>query len=111
MDNKHPLQTVLEAAGYKPYNYSGRAMYGRRCLAVTLDARKLGRMISSLLRECLSSAADGGEDDYDRIVHDIRDMRWDNMGMDMVYYWPDVPCTAVGEDEEDSEEDDEDSET
>lgn len=97
---KHPLQSMIEEAGYECQSYSGRAMYGKRCLAVVLDAGKLGRLVSDLMDACLMSDPEGG-DEYDamtKAARDIRDMRWDNMGFDMVYYWPDVPYTDEDDD-------------
>lgn len=32
------LITVLQGKGLKPFNYSGRGMYGRRCIAVELES-------------------------------------------------------------------------
>ena len=103
--DKSPLQQMLEDAGFDCQDYSGRAMFGRRCLAMVLDAGRLGSLIQALMEACLNSDPDGG-DEYDamgKAAQQARYMRWDNMGMDMVYYWPDVPY--VGDDEKEEDED------
>lgn len=102
--DKHPLQTLIEEAGYKCQDYSGRAMFGRRCLAVVLNARQLGNLISDLMKTCLDEDPDGPDFLYAGQAADaVRGICWDNMGMDMVYYWPDVPYTADEEEEEDDD--------
>lgn len=94
---KHPLQSMIEEAGYECQSYSGRAMYGKRCLAVVLDAGKLGRLVQSMMETCLNCEPDDA-DAMNDAIKDVRDMRWDNMGFDMVYYWPDVPYTDEDDD-------------
>jgi hypothetical protein len=101
---KHPLQTMIEEAGFEPQSYSGRAMFGRRCLGVTMSALTLGKLISELMEQCLMSDPDGGDeyDDMHKAAQAVKGIRWDNMGMDMIYYWPDVPFTD-DEDEDNDE--------
>lgn len=95
--NKHPLQTMLEAAEIGDVrSYSGRAMYGRECLAVTCNAQEFGHLIANLLRNV--SMFDDGQD-IEEVATAMQDMRWDNMGMDMVYYWPGIPYVCESEDE------------
>jgi hypothetical protein len=66
--------------------YSGRAMYGRTCFAITGHEDALARFVMAIAR-----AAD--IDDIKMIVE--RGSRSDNMGLDMVYYWPDLDTTAL----------------
>ena len=100
--DKHPLQTLIEEAGHECQSYSGRAMYGKRCLAVVCNARRLGNLIADLLRD--ASMFDDGQD-IEEVATAMQGLCWDNMGMDMVYYWPDVPYTA--DEEEDNGDDEE----
>lgn len=68
------LAEALREAGYEPYPYSGRMMYGRRCVAVDLGSSgelfKLG---------------------YDLGVHGADEPgrpTTDSMGLGIVAYWP-----------------------
>jgi hypothetical protein len=103
--DKHPLQTMIEEAGFKCQDYSGRGMFGARCLGVVCRCGDLGSLLSELMRQCLMSDPEGG-DEYDGMMKAAGDMKnicWDNMGLDMIYYWPDVPF--VGDEEEEEEDD------
>ena len=82
------LQIVgfFEACGYDVRPYSGRGMYGQKCLGVecenpaecVLDAvRKAG--------EHLKTGADVSE-----LIDTLGCMRWDSMGLGSIIYFPDV---------------------
>jgi hypothetical protein len=105
--DKHPLQVMIEEAGYKCRSYSGRGMFGKACLGVDLDsAHQLGGLVSGLMAACLMGDPEGG-DEYDamnRASDAVRHMSWDSMGRGTIYYWPGVPYT---DDEAEEDEDDE----
>lgn len=70
-----------------PSSYSGRAMYGQRCVSVVVE--NFAVFAAGLVR----AAADlynGDElcDILDNIAELFDDARTDNMGRDMVIYWP-----------------------
>lgn len=71
------LKQAIEAAGYKPRSYSGRAMYGRTCLGVT---------VPEPMKAVLDIAAQGVK---------VPPPRQDNMGLDYVIYWPNIPWSAT----------------
>lgn len=85
---KTELQRLLEEAGYDCQSYSGRAMYGRTCLAVTLErGQPLGHLIADLL-----GVLDGDDTvDLASLAEQVRDMCTDQMGLGTVLYWPDLP--------------------
>ncbi|CPT67019.1 hypothetical protein D2E51_17815 [Mycobacteroides abscessus] len=78
-------------------DYSGRAMYGRECLAVVLDDSSFTPAVTAELAYVLA--------DTDDDVAELVDRIWslptytDNMGHRTVIYWPNIkaPNTA-GED-------------
>ncbi|MFA5186547.1 MAG: hypothetical protein WC551_08745 [Patescibacteria group bacterium] len=76
---------VLENLGYEPQSYSGRGIYGRKCVGVaTGDVFKLGPDIWSdeearEFIECCSPATD-------------------SMGFDTIVYWPNVVWPDESED-------------
>lgn len=57
------LLTRLTKAGYRPRSYSGRGMYGRVCVGVTLDR-------------------------FEELTVGARTATWDSMGLGRIAYWP-----------------------
>lgn len=78
------LVMVLEEEGYEPYAYSGRAMYGERCVAVDLQNDqalfRLGMTLgcSARVQEMLFDL-------------DLAQVYVDSMGLGIVVYWRNVP--------------------
>lgn len=74
------LIEVLRECDYRPYSYSGRAMYGKSCVAVTVknmsDALQLGVDLAFYLGRDKSK--------------EIRPSH-DSMGLDMVLYFRNIP--------------------
>jgi hypothetical protein len=96
---KHPLQQAIEDADFECQSYSGRGMYGRKCLAVEIGrSHDLGELFAGILEQV------EGEDNTREIQDGLRGMCWDNMGLDMVYYFPNVPYTEDEEPEDEEEE-------
>ena len=73
------------AGGLDSRSYSGRCMYGEKCLAFVGDS--VTEIIASLMEGC-----DDGEDSprLMELPRLLRDSRTDNMGLDMVLYFPRV---------------------
>ena len=71
---KRALQLALEAMGAEPYSYSGRSMYGRECVGVTVD-------YPEVVKEWAKTAPALGR---------ARSLS-DNMGKKYVVYFPSVP--------------------
>jgi hypothetical protein len=82
-------------------DYSGRAMYGRTCIGLTVSPSYVDRVKTVLqqraeeIREECDDAESGDEewvdsqsDLADALENMTYDMRTDNMGMDMIVYWP-----------------------
>ena len=88
------LIELLENAGYDPASYSGRCMYGARCVSVTVPTGDMLSVGVKLAGEALNdmSEHDGDVLDVVEVVDRLMaNVRWDNMGRDdMVIYWPDV---------------------
>ena len=87
------LQTLLEDAGYETQSYSGRGMYGKSCLGVVTE--RPFRMIADCtdvladdLDGCL--AEDAIHDELVALGEALRGARQDNMGRDIIVYFPDV---------------------
>lgn len=103
-DNVHALQHLLDYIGNEDVrSYSGRGMYGSECLGVVVPRGELGDFIADLV-EGLGEFCDGDEDsdiNHRDVADGLRMMRTDDMGRDMIVYFPGVPY--VGEQEEDNE--------
>jgi hypothetical protein len=78
------FQELLEDNGYDTRSYSGRAMYGQECLAVTVDdVISSTWAIATLLAEYNAEAEEK--------IPEPKGMRYDNMGRSYVIYWTRVP--------------------
>jgi hypothetical protein len=77
------------------HKYSGRAMFGRQCVAITVDddnlvrsAMRLGSLITSgFVRRSSLEDFVGADEEACEICSEVRA---DNMGQGYVFYWPDV---------------------
>ncbi len=72
-DRGKTLIGILEDAGYEPYSYSGRGMYGKTCVSVHAD-RDSGISLWVLAQELVD--------------HGLPEPKQDQLGLGMVYYWP-----------------------
>lgn len=61
-------------------NYSGRYMYGKKCIGIITDRNMLEVMLelADYLHEC----------GIEKASEELEQVRWDNMGLDMVIYFP-----------------------
>lgn len=88
VEEKHALAEVLEQIGHDCFAYSGRAMYGAKCLAVS---GKLAEIMADIFGACLHS--DIPEDSKEEIEAALREMKLDALGRDEVIYFPSVAFT------------------
>ena len=84
--------------------YSGRAMYGKQCVAVVVeDVVPFVAEFAFWLGE-----RSGAGDATEHYLYTLKNARADNMGLSTVMYWPSVECTReeICEGEEDYEDED-----
>lgn len=98
------LKDLLENAGYETFSYSGRGMYGAKCLAVNLDDNRTGELYANILENV--DLTDEGL--VSTLAEALRDMRTDALGKGTVVYFPGWLDNESGDDE--SEEDDSETE-
>lgn len=67
---------ALREAGHEPYSYSGRGMYGRRCVAVDVPSG------ASMLELGYALGLRGVD------PSEFGEAKTDNMGLGIVVYWP-----------------------
>lgn len=94
---------LLEDADFEPYSYSGRAMYGKACVAVTVppgDVLALGARLAAVALAALTDdeePTDPLEIAYATaagVVDAMESARQDGMGLDAVVYWPAMAWTG-----------------
>ncbi len=99
------LIELLEDAECEPRSYSGRCMYGPWCVAVVLDS--YGSSEGHIAALTMLYAADKNE--QQELVTIWSDVQSDNMGRDIVIYFPNIewPADAVVSRRQEDEDDDE----
>jgi hypothetical protein len=95
---KHQLQELIEDCGFETRWYSGRGMYGRECLGVEVERVT---DLADLVVQVMEMARDQG-DVSDDVGEHLTRVSFDQMGLGVIFYWPEVPF--VGYTEEDPEE-------
>ena len=87
------------AGGDAEFGYSGRGMYGRECVGITLP-----RITDFINLGCaLQTMHDNNEIDSDLFHEMTSGASTDNMGHDVLVYWPNVNCDDAPEEDEDAE--------
>jgi hypothetical protein len=96
-------------------SYSGRGMYGKDCVGITGPNSKclivLGHIINENAQEVFDDCIDASDenlnlvyearDEFQETVERLMSFRMDQMGFDVVFYWPYLPYQEVeGYDEE-----------
>jgi|SRR5271170_591275 len=106
MSTEFNFQNFLENLGeYKTRSYSGRAMYGEACLAITVDNTL--QAMQDIAFELGKIVGEWDDDNVpcpiERLLRDeLRDIRSDSMGRDsQVIYWPNMPYEATKSDFDD----------
>jgi hypothetical protein len=110
------IKSLSDDGALSPYpEYSGRCMYGRKCLGVTTDNPTAA--VAYIIGQVLTNLRDIPEEDMpnellidcmDRVIaHLGMGSRTDSMGLDSILYWPDITLTpeqvALFEGDEDDE--------
>lgn len=96
MATKHLLQSLLENASLDVTSYSGRGMYGKECLGVTIGS--IGEFMTSYTM-ALFGYYDELNGAHDEVVGAVQCLRIDSLGMGIIVYFPNVPFTDEEEDD------------
>ena len=89
---------MLENAGIETRSYSGRGMYGKECLGVSIDRGGLGNFIADVLENL-------DTDRVEEIAEAFRHLSTDSLGLGMIAYFPGVPYNGSSSDDEDEDSD------
>lgn len=84
------LKKLLISAGYEPRSYSGRGMFGKHCIGVESGASQAAVKVT--LQVVHAAVIDHRYDkqDLEDLLEKLDDVRTDNMGLDMIVYWPNI---------------------
>ncbi len=104
------LKDLLDGAGFETRSYSGRGMYGRRCVGVVVE--NLGSFIADTISEIVDRLAYMSEEEredhnpateMEQVVRAFRNMKTDNMGMDIIVYFPEEEWKDDEKEDDDEE--------
>lgn len=89
------LQNIIEMAGYETRTYSARGMYGKECLAFSVDNREGKAEPFAVAAELMDAAIEAGEDFIEPVIEAMRGIRTDSLGRGTVFYFPGVPADGL----------------
>lgn len=121
------IELLTEASeSYEPRPYSGRAMYGKKCVGIVIGRDNriealIARVMRNVAEEAISAAEDIAEDidnegghgyakvdnkrqELDDLSTIFSQTRSDGMGLDTIVYWPSMKWDIVEESEIDESE-------
>ena len=120
MDTINQFKEILENGGREVYSYSGRGMYGKKCLAFDLDGslpQEMAQLSTDIMNYCYDNlSGDSAEElinEMENFFDIISEAKTDDMGLGTVIYFPNVTWGEnwdenSDEDLEDEEDDDDD---
>jgi hypothetical protein len=114
--NFSDLQDIVEDAGFETQSYSGRGVYGKKCLSFNLESGENGFDAFLSIAEAIQSYVESHDDGIE--LEDITPLfmgaKSDSMGLGVVIYFPDIEWEEIenqnGDDELDSVDEFEDEE-
>lgn len=101
------LQKAIEELGgdvdFRTH-YSGRGMYGRNCIGITGSDRQCNQVIGDAVKLAAEDYVDEtiDRDEFNDLVDTLMKSSQDNMGLDMIVYWPSVAFEGESEEDADS---------
>lgn len=78
-------------------DYSGRGMYGARCVGIVGSPRDLNTVLKEVIKilaydmtELMIADPDATPIAFEKAIDELFKYRTDHMGMDMIFYWPNL---------------------
>jgi hypothetical protein len=100
MDMQRIAELVKDAVdntgdeGVSFYNgYSGRGMYGRKCIGVVGSEKGCMQVVAEVLKQAHSDPSSDLE--FDTVADTLLDYDRDSMGRDIIMYWPQLDVLEV----------------
>lgn len=93
MINFSDLLNAIETTEYKAREYSGRGMYGKRCLGIEFDSGSELKVVAQIVRSFVEFMGD--ETDVDALevcdlLDELSNYSTDSMGRGTIMYWPSI---------------------
>lgn len=90
--NFSDLQEIVEDAGYETHSYSGRGMYGSKCLSFNLESGENEFDAFLTIAEAIQSYAESSDDglELEDITPYFMGAKSDSMGLGTVIYFPEI---------------------
>lgn len=82
--NNSRFKELLEKADLQPFSYSGRGMYGNKCIAVRFGD------VADLLGAVVDMTSWATNDEHNKLRALISEGNVDSLGRDQVMYWPEL---------------------
>jgi hypothetical protein len=95
------LKELIESAGREPRDYSGRFMYGERCLAFSTEQ---GEGQFAAFADMLDETG-GDLEKVEVLAKAMRNARVDQLGLGLIIYFPSFEYDEGAEDSEEEEDD------
>lgn len=105
--NFSDLQGIVEDAGFETQSYSGRGMYGKKCLSFNLESGENEFDAFLSIAESIQSYVESNDDglELEDITSYFMGAKLDSMGLGVVIYFPEIVWEdSDTQDEDDSEE-------
>ena len=99
MFNKSTLQSIIEFSGFDTRSYSGRGMYGKECLGVSLGM-STGQFFAQVFDDVIRN--NPSEEEKEAFSEALKHFKTDSMGRGQIVYWENVEY-ASGDEEEDED--------
>ena len=90
------LIDYIELGGHDARSYSGRGMYGERCVGIGCSSPE--RVVVDIIEAVFS---EGVEEDFHDVCSVMRSMQTDSLGRGSIMYFPSVKWEGEEEEEED----------
>lgn len=84
-------------------NYSGRYMYGRKCIGIVGDESTCKEIIREVLKEAHELAIDNPNFNYGLVVDTLLQYSQDSMGRGVIYYWQNIDPLPEDDDSNDGQ--------
>lgn len=110
--NFSELQEIVEDAGFDVRSYSGRGMYGKKCLSFNLEQEENEFDAMLKLSESIQSYVEHSDDglEFEDVTQYFMGAKSDSMGLGMVIYFPNIEWEEIEDQDEDEDFDEEDEE-
>ena len=86
--NSQEFVNLIATAGFRPESYSGRGMFGKRCVSVNLDRNEETAFTSAVINATQIS-------DLHDVLQLISKHCKDSMGMGVVLYWRSMSADGI----------------